>query len=157
MTSSPPIPTAPHAEYRRRARRIRSVFAAPPVVRMRALSELAREQDRVRREAPPAGPVTTLPEGRAGRFAELVRERMDGPVLRYSHRAVMIRDAARHGVGRFEANLIIAAVQHQSRTTRSMSATPRDAGAAGAAWTPAIAAVATTQSLIAAAVWWVVG
>lgn len=52
--------------------------------------------------------------GSAATFAALVRERMDGPVLRYTHRTCLIRAAERHGIGRFEANLIIAAVQHEA-------------------------------------------
>jgi hypothetical protein len=44
---------------------------------------------------------------------------MGGPVLRYSHRTRLIRAAERSGIGRFEANLIIAAVQHEAGERRA--------------------------------------
>ena len=120
---------------------------------MRALQALAHEQDRVRREQPPPGPVATLPEGAAGRFAHLVRERMDGPVLRYSHRTRLIRAAEQRGICRFEANLIIAAVQHEVAAVRPAPSPCRPIPV----WFPIAAAVAATQSLVAYSVWWLLG
>lgn len=51
--------------------------------------------------------------GQARRFATTVARSMEGGVLRYSVRMELLSDASRRGIGRFEANLIIAAVQHQ--------------------------------------------
>ncbi len=92
-------------------------------MRLRALRELADRQDAMgdanlsgERTTNVHGPFETSVTARsASGFAELVRDRMDGPVLRYSHRTRLLSDAARRGIGRFEANLIIAAVQHQLR------------------------------------------
>jgi hypothetical protein len=47
-------------------------------------------------------------------FARLVAGRVEGGVLRYSARAQLIATAQALGLGRFEANLVIAAVQHHS-------------------------------------------
>jgi hypothetical protein len=124
---------------------------------MRALRDLAQAADASRDPAATAAvekPIVPLPAGAARTFAALVRERMDGPVLRYSHRTRLLRAAERGGIGRFEANLIIAAVQHEAGTNRPAS--PRRE--IGHAWMRgALLAVAATQSLIAVAVWWVVG
>ncbi len=147
-----PFRIEPHAEYRRRARRIRSVFRAQPAVRMRALRDLARTTDETRVE-PTTDPIVPLPAGAAQTLAALTRERMDGPVLRYSHRTRLLRAAEQSGIGRFEANLIIAAVQHEAGTSGPAS-TAHDSGRA---WLSAALAVAATQSLIAMAVWWMVG
>lgn len=93
-------------------------------------------------------------DGPAGRFAQLVRERMDGPILRYSHRTRLIRDAERRGIGRFEANLVITAVQHQVGITRGRDGEP---GASQRSWLPALVGFCATQGAIAAVVWWVLG
>jgi hypothetical protein len=49
----------------------------------------------------------------ARNFADLVAARMIGTVLPFSERESLVRAAARSGINRFEANLLIAAVQHQ--------------------------------------------
>src|SRR5438105_7356415 len=46
--------------------------------------------------------------------ARTLRE-MQGPVLGYSKRVALLKEAARRGIGRFEANLIIALAQHHQR------------------------------------------
>lgn len=46
-------------------------------------------------------------------FADLVAEQLVGTVLPWSRRESLVRAAARLGISRFEANLIIAAVQNQ--------------------------------------------
>jgi hypothetical protein len=48
------------------------------------------------------------------RFAREVLERLDGPVLRYSMRLELHGIARRLGIARFDANLIIAQVQHRA-------------------------------------------
>ena len=123
---------------------------------MRALRDLAQAADASRDPAATAAvekPIVPLPAGAARTFAALVRERMDGPVLRYSHRTRLLRAAERGGIGRFEANLIIAAVQHEAGANRPASAR-RDTGYPRMRGT--LVAIAATQSLIAMAVWWVV-
>lgn len=145
-------PPAPHAEYRRRARRIRRVFARQPGPRMRALCDLAHTTNADRAETAP-DPVITLPAGAAHTFAGVVRQRMDGPVLRYSHRARLLREAEQRGIGRFEANLIIAAVQHQRRPVRSES----DPVTSRSSWTPIFAGFCATQCAVLMGLWWLIG
>ena len=76
---------------------------------------------------------------------------MDGPVLRYSLRTRLIREAEQHGIGRFEANLIIAAVQHEAGertvTERVEQRSSR---------VQAIVAFCLTQGAIVAGVWWMI-
>jgi len=91
-------------EYRRRARRLRAVHAGNPARLYRSLKELAADQARQ---------VIAKPTSAAQEFADLVRDSMDGPILRYSARQTLLREASFQSLGRFEANLIIAAVQHQ--------------------------------------------
>lgn len=100
-------PTASSDEYRRRARKLRARHANDLVALHQALSELAQQTDQLATLQPKA-------DGPAGAFAQLVSQELDGPVLRYSKRQRLIREAERRGIGRFEANLIIAAVQHQT-------------------------------------------
>lgn len=94
-------------EYRRRARKLRARHANDLVALHQALSELAQQTNQLATLQPKA-------EGPAGAFAQLVSQELDGPVLRYSKRQQLLREADRRGIGRFEANLIIAAVQHQT-------------------------------------------
>ncbi|MGH7177966.1 MAG: hypothetical protein ACREJC_11340 [Tepidisphaeraceae bacterium] len=47
-------------------------------------------------------------------FAEGVASRLDGAVLRYSDRVQLLKRAAHLGITRFDANLIIAAVQYRA-------------------------------------------
>jgi hypothetical protein len=147
-----PPRTEPHADYRRQARRIRSVFRAQPTVRMRALRELAaREDERRGNKAMMSDAVVALPLGAAQSFSGLVREHLDGPVLRYSHRANLLRAAERSGIGRFEANLIIAAVQHQAGgMNRAESVAPSES------WRAALIGFIATQGAILSALWWLI-
>jgi hypothetical protein len=48
----------------------------------------------------------------AREFADRVSDRLVGRLLPWSDRRILLRDAAGLGINRFEANLIIAAVQH---------------------------------------------
>jgi hypothetical protein len=102
-----PFSSASSDEYRRRARKLRARHANDLVALHQALSELAQQTDQLAASQPKV-------EGPAGGFAQLVAQELEGPVLRYSKRQELLREAERRGIGRFEANLIIAAVQHQS-------------------------------------------
>jgi hypothetical protein len=46
-------------------------------------------------------------------FADIVASQLVGTVLPWSQRESLVRLAEMRGIGRFDANLIIAAVQHQ--------------------------------------------
>ena len=122
--------TDPTAAYRREARRLRHVYADRPERLHRALGDLARRTDALttarrgptrataRRVRPSAyhalltGTHTT--PFAVDRFAASVASQLDGPVLRYSSRLALLRDADQIGLGRFQANLLIAAVQHEA-------------------------------------------
>lgn len=78
---------------------------------------------------------------------------MEGSELRYSQRLHLLRRAQHHGVGRFDANLIIAMVQHRMGLIEIPPAPERTRGLSR--FTLVTAAV--TQLLIVAAVWWLVG
>jgi hypothetical protein len=49
---------------------------------------------------------------------------MDGPILRFSRRQELIRQAEALGIRRFDANLLIAAVQHRLRSERAVVVVP---------------------------------
>jgi hypothetical protein len=101
-------PTALAEAYCRAARRIRGQWSRRPGRLHRELRELARRQDRKIVAAPPP-----LGQRTCGTFASEVARRLEGPVLRHAERRKLIAAARRMGIGRFEANLVIAAVQHQ--------------------------------------------
>lgn len=61
----------------------------------------------------------------AATFTDEVIRSLDGPVLRYSQRLALLRRAAELGISRFEANLLIAAVQHRHVGTCSPAAPRR--------------------------------
>lgn len=111
------------ADYCRKARRLRSLHQNDPARLHEALGRLrlapqSRKNCRLVRHRGSEAVEWISPEtraaGSASRFAELVASRMDGPILRYSARLSLFREAARRKIDRFEANLIIAAVQHQA-------------------------------------------
>jgi hypothetical protein len=66
------------------------------------------------RATPRRGIVDTAPADPADDFAQWVRGQLNGPVLRYSTRLIFLKEAQQRGLGRFEANLIIARVLHRN-------------------------------------------
>ena len=63
--------------------------------------------------------------GTARDFADIVADQLVGTVLPWSRRETLIQAALARGITRFEANLIIAAVQHQMGVGRKRSETKR--------------------------------
>jgi hypothetical protein len=62
------------------------------------------------------GPMAAEGAGSDGSFGQLVLRQLKGrrwAGLRYSERLALLKEAGRRGIGRFEANLIIASVQHR--------------------------------------------
>ena len=88
-------------------------------------------------------------------FADAVAQAIDGPVLRYSQRQVLVRDAERRGIGRFEANLIIAAVQHrlEREHARSLPVQTECFKRIGK-WWPAVVMVLVVETTLSFAAWW---
>ena len=95
-------------EYRRAARRLRGRLRGNPAALQRSLKRLSDRAD----ERARAGEDETA-GGPPAEFAREVARALDGPVLRYSSRLELLRIARRLGIGQFEANLIIALVQHE--------------------------------------------
>ena len=77
---------------------------------------------------------------------------MEGAVLRYSRRMELLRSARRLGIGRFEANLIIATVLHR----RGDGAAAEESASAGRGWGEAVFVFVVIQSVIAGTAWWAV-
>lgn len=100
------------APYRQAARRIRARLAHRPAAMLAALRDLAAAQ-------PPSTPIHNappdLPPAAGEAFSQLVLDHLDGPVLRFSVRQKLLRQADALGLGRFEANLLIALVEHRHR------------------------------------------
>ncbi len=167
MTSLSSFTSDSTAEYCRQARRLRHVYADDPVQLHQRLRELSgsfrpSKVQYVRAEVKPAAEVLPVkrvrPDGSIYRtsdrqeqseaFARLVAEHLDGPVLRYSNRQALLKEAQRLGIGRFQANLIIATVQHE------MVDVPEAAAEAEQIHLPRILAlVLAIQSIILLAVW----
>ena len=113
--------------YCRQARRLRGTLAHQPVRMHRKLRELSvrpvpiavPDGAAVARESRPIA-------SKAQAFAERVAAGLDGPVLRYATRRTLLRDAGRMGIGTFEANLIIAAVQHERRSACVPTQAPQE-------------------------------
>ena len=99
--------------------------------------------------APPAPPPPS-PDPSAV-FAEYVRAQLDGPVLRYSQRLTLLKEAERRGVGRFEANLIIAKVLYQAGLVQEYQFPPEPRRA----WLAPLVTFIIVQTTILAGAWWV--
>jgi hypothetical protein len=94
------------ADYRRRARRLRHELRGDPVRLHQSLRAMV---------GPAMEPVARVTVSPAAAFGELVEKALDGPVLRYTQRIRLLKTAGRLGIGRFEANLLIAAALHRFR------------------------------------------
>jgi hypothetical protein len=87
-------------------------------------------------------------------FVELIRKSFDGQLVHYSTRLRLFREADRRGIGRFQANLLIAAVQHeQERNRPAPQIIPPQTS--GNRWlTAALLAVGILIEFVAVAAWW---
>ena len=84
-------------------------------------------------------------------FTEWVRGQLDGPVLRYSARLRLLKEAERHGLGRFEANLVIAGVLYRAGMGQEYELRPR------AEWIAPVLTFLVLQSALIVGAWWVLG
>ena len=114
-----PCHRAPAADYRSRARRLRARFQGQPALLQQSLRALSRDCDAARGVGRRTGVVTPaltavfeVSEETTRRFSRMVGEHLEGQILRFERRQLLIRAASRMGIDRFQANLIIAAVQH---------------------------------------------
>jgi hypothetical protein len=81
-------------------------------------------------------------------FAEWVRGQLEGPVLRYSARLRLIKEAERRGLGRFEANLIIAGALHRVGMEQEYEMRPRGE------WLAPVLTFLILQSALIVGAWW---
>jgi hypothetical protein len=154
-----PAPHAAAADYCRQARRLRARFNGDPARLQAALRELAHSTDRRPRTASPDDsldpftPAGHPTPGPARLFTSRVAAALDAGVLRYSARKDLLREAARMGLGNFEATLLIAAVQHgEQRAVRPATRTP---SISSSSFTPLIALAAIVlQTAIVGTAWW---
>jgi hypothetical protein len=102
------------AAYARSARRLRAKWKDQPARLHRELRDLPGEVFTNRPLETPAEKCG-VPAGRHAMFADMAASLIEGGVLRYSARLQLIAAAGCLGIGRFDANLIIAAVQHRAR------------------------------------------
>jgi hypothetical protein len=106
--------------YCREARRLRCAHAGRPGRMLRAIGELSARYDAIRRpeSARKAEPVTVarVVESARTEFTRRADAELSGDVLNYSRRLELLDQADRLGIGRFEANLLIAEAQHRAGT-----------------------------------------
>lgn len=162
-------PTASdEASFCRNARRLRAELGANPVRMHRQLGQLSIKPAggqvvrvwRLGRKGmsaaiDPAGPPAEQighPSTEDSSFRHYVERSLAGQyqgVLRYSQRLEFIKEATRRGIGRFEANLIIASVQHRLQMSVAEPARRRGKrlGLAG------LMAFVAVQGLIALGYW----
>ncbi|HWB54908.1 MAG TPA: hypothetical protein VG722_11970 [Tepidisphaeraceae bacterium] len=128
-------------DYVRAARRVRGRYAHRPAEihhRLRQLDAMAPA---------PSPSQIDRPEHD---FASLVATRVHAGVLRYSDRLSLLAAAEKMGIGRFDANLLIALAQHRCRQ-RIAAASPRRTER----WR-LIAAALLTQGAILSVVYWLI-
>jgi hypothetical protein len=107
--------------YRRQARKLRYELRDEPIKLHRSLAALSQWHNL-------ASPKTLVwqKESRRDNVQDLVAavvQRMEGPLLRYPARVALLKQAQRAGLAKFDANLIITAVQH--RMGERIARTPR--------------------------------
>ena len=109
------MPSEAVQQYCRTARRLRHRLRHSPAALHVSLRSLKPAQPV---EVRPARPVPSILDAPAAeKFAVLVRYSLVGSLLPYSARQALLRKAARMGISRFDANLIIATVQYRSGGT----------------------------------------
>ena len=106
-------------DYRRRARRLRSLYRDDPGELQPALHRLSRQADAD--SASCQSPACLTPHAL---FAQSVAQRLDVPILRYSERQALLDEGERCGVSRFEANLIIALAEHRRQRRLNSARVP---------------------------------
>jgi hypothetical protein len=81
--------------------------------------EVARESDSAQNEEFPwFGPALSTPANQAQQLVECIREKLVGCDLSWDHRTEILTRARELSISRFEASLIIAAVQNRARESQ---------------------------------------
>jgi hypothetical protein len=107
-------------------------------------------QTRPRRRLGLAADEPARPLDAATDFAQWVQLQLDGPVLRYSARLLLLQEAQRRNLGRFEANLIIAGVLHRAGMAQEYEMRPRRSE-----WLAPLLTFVILQSTLLLGAWWV--
>jgi hypothetical protein len=108
---------------------------------------ITRVQTRPRRSVAASMPPADL----SADFAEWLLGQLEGPVLRYSARLRLLKEAERRGLGRFEANLVIAGALHRVGMGHEYEMRPR------AEWLAPVLTFLVLQSALIVGAWWVLG
>lgn len=139
--------------YRREARRLRCRYANRPAELYNSLRQLSAQQDRQQGIDPSLHnderiPLSTVQmPGGSRQFAKMVAAKVERGVLRFSARQRLLSIAEQMGIHRFEANLVIAAVQHQLGTTASAHQPPQER------WASRLLAFVLLQGLIVTSIY----
>lgn len=142
-------------DYCRRARRARHHYRHDPAMKLASLRALAIAHDRAQHAGAECSvaPVTTV-LSRGSNLEEFSRrvtcELTGTSILRYSRRVALLSRARRLGIDRFDANLLIAAVQNRAPLTH---ATTLAAARSRGSWLAPMLAFGVIQSCIVAAAW----
>ena len=149
MTAAPFAATAPHSDSARPVGRRSNDFGArrPTAVAVRRSAGTddagdlgaALAADGLTCHAPPAA---------VRGFARAVADRLNDGSLRWDDRRDLVARAARLGIDRFEANLIIAGVQHAAGTGDDVLADDT------LGWRSGVVTFALAQATILATAWW---
>ncbi len=91
------------------------------------------------------------PETASDAFTFYVRQNLEAPILRYSQRLKLLKQAQRMGVGRFEANLVIARVLHEQGIGQEIEYGP-DQPKGG--WMAPLLTFIIVQAAILGGAWW---
>jgi hypothetical protein len=138
-------------QYRQQARRLRGRYVNQPAQLYRTLRQLSDLHDATTAKSRvvhrhPSGHES---QDKVNAFGRLVASHLVGRVLPYSRRMELLDIAEKLGIGRFHANLVIAAVQHQFSeiALAECVATPRWR------WPATIFSVIAIQALVLLAAW----
>jgi hypothetical protein len=141
----------PSQQYRQQARRLRGRYANQPAQLYRTLRQLSDRHDATAAKSRVVHRHLMVDESqdKVNAFGQLVTSHLVGRVLPYSRRMELLDIAEKLGIGRFHANLVIAAVQHQFSEIAPTEcvATPRWR------WPAAIFSAIALQFLLLWAVW----
>ena len=126
---------------------------------LKALADAPRPAAQAASEPKPSralarvSPLISAPAGSARQFAEFLINRPPSTVLRYSERLELLRVARRRfGIGRFEANLLIATVlERNQRPPKEEPPPPRGSSPLGA-----LATFLFVQGVVVLSAWWMV-
>jgi len=142
-------------EYCRRARRARHCYRHDPAMKLASLRALSNAHDRAqagakRSAAPDASALSRAPNPLEEFSRRVTCELTGTSILRYSRRVALLSRAKRLGIDRFDANLLIAAVQNRTPRTDVVTLAPVRSRQS---WLVPMLAFGVIQSCIVAAAW----